>query len=216
MKRADRQDLVLQGERVFQKAERKYLELIEEVDKEGKNRSGDLDRAIMDAIRNLNRKIAAHLDGHLDMKRLISEFEFEKEALQTELQFSAHSDSRIKRFAKKILASIDDFIEKSGLSKRKSLYDNKTRRSTTVAYMLWLIGAFGTLGLHRFYLGKTGTGIAWVLTGGLFFMGALYDLFALNGMVENHNYAISLEERKQQKQLERRSGLAVDSHQLRE
>ena len=60
-------------------------------------------------------------------------------------------------------------------------------KSKVVAYLLWLISIFGWLGIHRFYLGKIGTGIIWIFTGGLFGIGSLIDLFTLGGKVEQYN-----------------------------
>ncbi|HRS67865.1 MAG TPA: TM2 domain-containing protein [Paludibacteraceae bacterium] len=60
-------------------------------------------------------------------------------------------------------------------------------KSKGVAYLLWLISIFGWLGIHRFYLGKIGTGIIWIFTGGLFGIGSLIDLFTLDGKVEQYN-----------------------------
>lgn len=60
-------------------------------------------------------------------------------------------------------------------------------KSTGIAYLLWLIGCFGVLGFHRFYLGKIGTGILWLITGGVFGIGALIDLFTLGGQVAQIN-----------------------------
>ena len=52
----------------------------------------------------------------------------------------------------------------------------------------WILQTFlGMFGIHRFYLGKIGTGIIWLLTGGLFGIGYVYDYFTLNGQVDEAN-----------------------------
>lgn len=53
----------------------------------------------------------------------------------------------------------------------------------------WVLLTFlGVLGVHRFYMGKWITGILYLLTGGLFFIGWLYDLWTLNEQVSAVNY----------------------------
>lgn len=56
-----------------------------------------------------------------------------------------------------------------------------------VAYLLWAVGGLGTLGFHRFYLGKIPTGVLWMCSGGLGFVGALYDFFTLSRQVREAN-----------------------------
>ena len=60
-------------------------------------------------------------------------------------------------------------------------------KSKGAAYLLWLLSIFGWLGFHRFYLGKIGSGILWILTGGVFGIGSLIDLFTLGSKVEQYN-----------------------------
>jgi TM2 domain-containing membrane protein YozV len=45
----------------------------------------------------------------------------------------------------------------------------------------WILLTFlGVLGAHRFYMGKWFTGILYLLTGGLFVIGYIYDYWTLN------------------------------------
>ena len=43
------------------------------------------------------------------------------------------------------------------------------------------------MGFHRFYLGKIGSGLLYLLTGGIFGVGWLYDLFTLPMQVREAN-----------------------------
>jgi TM2 domain-containing membrane protein YozV len=60
-------------------------------------------------------------------------------------------------------------------------------RSTGIAYLLWCAGLFGFCGIHRFYAGRIITGVIWLLTGGLLFIGQLIDLVLIPGMIEEAN-----------------------------
>jgi TM2 domain-containing membrane protein YozV len=60
-------------------------------------------------------------------------------------------------------------------------------KSKGTAYLLWLVSIFGWLGFHHFYLGKIGKGIIWILTGGVFGIDSLIDLFTLGSAVERCN-----------------------------
>jgi len=65
-------------------------------------------------------------------------------------------------------------------------------RSVGVAYVLWLLMLFGVGGIHRFYAGRWVTGILWLCTGGLCFIGQLVDLFLIPGIIRNANIESAL------------------------
>jgi TM2 domain-containing membrane protein YozV len=72
-----------------------------------------------------------------------------------------------------------------------SMSRSATRRYVKGPYdysVAWILQTFlGYLGIHRFYLGKIGTGLIWMLTGGLVGIGYLYDYLTLNGQVSEKN-----------------------------
>lgn len=59
------------------------------------------------------------------------------------------------------------------------------RYDYTVAWIL--LTFLGMLGFHRFYMGKFITGLIWLITGGLFFFGWLYDFCTLNNQIDELN-----------------------------
>lgn len=50
-------------------------------------------------------------------------------------------------------------------------------KSKTITLLLCIF--LGIFGVHRFYVGKIGTGIIWLLTGGIFGIGWLFDIFSI-------------------------------------
>ena len=50
-------------------------------------------------------------------------------------------------------------------------------KSRTTALLLCIF--LGTIGIHRFYVGKIGTGILYLLTGGLFGIGWIIDIIKI-------------------------------------
>jgi TM2 domain-containing membrane protein YozV len=63
----------------------------------------------------------------------------------------------------------------------------RDERSVGWAYLLWIPGVFGISGMQRFYTGRWVSGLIWLLTGGLCFVGQLVDLLFIPRMVEDHN-----------------------------
>lgn len=58
-------------------------------------------------------------------------------------------------------------------------------KSKTVAYILWFF--LGFFSVHRFYIGKVGTGLLYLVTFQLFTIGWIVDAFLLSGMVDTCN-----------------------------
>ena len=59
------------------------------------------------------------------------------------------------------------------------------RVNYTVAWIL--LTFLGFFGIHRFYMGKWITGLIYLLTGGLFTLGYLYDYWTLNDQITEIN-----------------------------
>jgi TM2 domain-containing membrane protein YozV len=60
---------------------------------------------------------------------------------------------------------------------RPAYVANVSPKSRLAALLLcWFVGVFG---IHRFYVGKVGTGLLWLFTLGVFGIGALVDLILI-------------------------------------
>ena len=57
----------------------------------------------------------------------------------------------------------------------------------------WILLTFlGIFGAHRLYLGKWITAIIWLLTGGLFLIGYLYDCWTVNTQIDEINRDLAI------------------------
>ena len=67
---------------------------------------------------------------------------------------------------------------------------NTNTVNPAAAYLLWGLGWLGLCGIHRFYLGKPVSGLIWLLTFGLGFIGQFVDLFFIPDMVAARNQSL--------------------------
>ncbi len=66
--------------------------------------------------------------------------------------------------------------------------DRKYQEGPLDYNIMWLLLTFlGVFGVHRFVMGKWLSGILYLISGGLFLVGVLYDFFTLNGQVDEIN-----------------------------
>ncbi|MEZ4813224.1 MAG: TM2 domain-containing protein [Caldisericia bacterium] len=89
----------------------------------------------------------------------------------------------------------DEIIEKysSDLSiedRKQFITEFELRKKSNIVYLV-LILFLGGLGIHKFYLEQTGLGIIYLLTGGIFGFGTLFDLFTFLAATYHHNDALA-------------------------
>jgi TM2 domain-containing membrane protein YozV len=84
-----------------------------------------------------------------------------------------------------LIGWIVDLFLIPGMDRKADLHYVPGPYDYTVA---WLLLTFlGLLGVHRFYMGKWVTGILYLLSGGLFGIGIIYDFWTLNEQVHELN-----------------------------
>jgi len=87
-----------------------------------------------------------------------------------------------------LIGWIIDLFLIPGMDRAADLKYTSGNKNYTVSWVfLTFLGIFG---IHRFYLGKWITGVIWLLTGGLFLIGLLYDFWTLNTQVDEANRGV--------------------------
>ncbi len=61
------------------------------------------------------------------------------------------------------------------------------RKDATTTLIMAVLGFVVVAGVHRFYLGQIGMGLAYLFTGGFCLIGTIVDLFNYNSLTEGYN-----------------------------
>lgn len=86
-----------------------------------------------------------------------------------------------------LIGWIVDLFLIPGMDRRAEIRFREGEKSYNVTWIL--LTFLGIFGIHRFYLGKWITGILYLLTGGIFLLGVIYDYWTLNDQISEVNYS---------------------------
>ena len=84
-----------------------------------------------------------------------------------------------------LIGWIIDLFPIPSMDRKADLRFNKGPVDYSVAWIL--LTFLGVFGIHRMYMGKWVTGIIYLLTGGVFLIGYVYDYWTLNEQVSRIN-----------------------------
>ena len=98
------------------------------------------------------------------------------------LDYLPELDGNELKYVRNIIEDLDDAQGKAFAAAYR-----KKRRSANSIFLLILLGFVGIAGIHRVRLGQFGTGLLYLLTLGVVFVGTIYDLLTYEKAVFEHN-----------------------------